>query len=121
MSAADPRSYLPLSEVAFEILLALADGDRHGYHLIRDIDRRTGGRLVLHAGTLYRALSRLRRERLIRELDERPDPELDDERRRYYRLTRLGRDVASAEAQRLASQVSAARARRWLKPGPDVA
>lgn len=118
---ADPRSFLPLSEVAFEVLLALGDGDRHGYQVIRDVERRTDGRLSLHAGTLYRALSRLRREGLIEELDDRPDPELDDERRRYYRLTKMGLEVARAEARRLASQVGAARARRWLKPGTDVA
>jgi DNA-binding PadR family transcriptional regulator len=121
MQHGEPRSFLPLSEVAFEILLALADRDCHGYHLIRGIEERTKGRLALHAGTLYRALSRLRREGLIEELDERPDPELDDERRRYYRLTKLGRDVARAEARRLASQVGAARRKHWLEPGSDIA
>src|SRR5437899_1716163 len=104
----DPQRYLPLTAVVFEILLALADGERHGYDVMQDVEQRTGGRIVLHAGTLYRALSRLLEQGLIEELDERPDRD-GDERRRYYRLTTLGRAVARAEAARLASQVSAAR------------
>jgi DNA-binding PadR family transcriptional regulator len=115
MAVTDPRSFLPLSEVAFEILLAIGDGERHGYQILRDVEARTDGRLALHAGTLYRALSRLLREGLIEELVNRPDPDLDDERRRYYRLTRLGIEVARAEARRLASLVAAAGTRRWLK------
>ena len=106
--------HLPLTAVVFEILLALADGDRHGYDVMRDVERRTEGQIVLHAGTLYRALSRLLDQRLIEELDDRTGPD-DDERRRYYRLTPLGRAVARAEAARLASQVNAAR--RLLRGG----
>lgn len=105
----NPDRFLPLTAVVFEILLALADGDRHGYDIMQDVERRTGGQIVLHAGTLYRALSRVLDQGLIEELDERPDPEAHDERRRYYRLTALGRAVARAEADRLQSQVSAAR------------
>ena len=116
MTGIDPRSFLPLSEVVFEILLALGDGERHGYQVMQDVAARTDGRVMLHAGTLYRALSRLRRDGLIEELDERPDPDFDDERRRYYRLTKAGTQVARAEAARLASQVRAARSRRWIKP-----
>ena len=103
-----PASVLPLTPVAFEILLALAEEDRHGYHIMQAVERRTDGRIALHAGTLYRALARLVDLRLIEELDERPDP-LSDGRRRYYRLTGFGRQVAQAEAERLDSQVRAAR------------
>ena len=105
----DPASVLPLTPVAFEILLSLGEEDRHGYHIMQAVERRTDGRITLHAGTLYRALARLVDVGLIEELDERPDPATDD-RRRYYRLTDFGRQVARAEAARLESQVRAARA-----------
>jgi DNA-binding PadR family transcriptional regulator len=110
-----PESFLPLTAVVFEILLALAGGEFHGYDIMHEVESRSAGRIVLHAGTLYRALHRLLGARLVEELDERPDPRIDDERRRYYRLTALGRAVAVAEARRLASQVNAARSRRLLK------
>src|SRR4051812_48852473 len=109
------ESFLPLTSVVFEILLALSGGELHGYDIMREVENRSGGQIALHAGTLYRALARLLRARLVEELDERPDPAIDDERRRYYRLTPLGRDVAVAEARRLASLVNAARSRRLLK------
>ena len=99
---------LPLTPVAFEILLSLGEEDRHGYHIMQAVESRTDGRIVLHAGTLYRALARLVEEELIEELEERAGP--GDERRRYYRLTAFGREVARAEAARLESQVRAARA-----------
>src|SRR3954454_4143839 len=100
--------FLPLTPVVLEIALALAGGERHGYEIMQEVERRTEGRIVLHPGTLYRALSRLLEQRFIEELDERPSPE-DDERRRYYRLTALGSSVARAEVERLADQVAAAR------------
>jgi DNA-binding PadR family transcriptional regulator len=106
--------FLPLTPVAFEILLALADGEQHGYSIMREVERRSNGSVVLHPGTLYRALARLLESGLIQELEERPEVEHDDERRRYYQLTPRGVDVARAEAQRLEGQVSAARARRLL-------
>jgi len=109
-----PDSYLPLTPVAFEIMLALADGEQHGYSIMREVDRRSSGTVTLHPGTLYRALARLLESGLIAELDERPDPAHDDERRRYYQLTERGVAVARAEAQRLESQLSAARSRRLL-------
>jgi DNA-binding PadR family transcriptional regulator len=101
--------FLPLTPVVFEIALALAAGERHGYEIMQDVERRTDGRIVLHPGTLYRALGRLLDQGLIEELDERPVAGTDDERRRYYRLSTLGRAVARAEVERLSSQVSAAR------------
>jgi len=101
--------FLPLTPVVFEIALALAAGERHGYEIMQDVERRTDGRIVLHPGTLYRALGRLLEQGLIEELDERPAADRDDERRRYYRLSPLGRAVARAEVERLAGQVAAAR------------
>jgi DNA-binding PadR family transcriptional regulator len=109
----DVGRFLPLTPVVFEVLLALAAAERHGYTIMQEVERRTDGRIVLHPGTLYRALGRLLDTGLIEELDERPDE--DDERRRYYRLTPLGRAVARAEADRLATQVTAAR--RLLRGG----
>lgn len=103
------HDHLPLTPVAFEILLALAGEERHGYAIMRSVEDRTGGRLSLHPGTLYRALGRLADAEWIEELEERPDTERDDERRRYYRITELGRAVARAEARRLAGQLGAAR------------
>jgi len=109
-----PESFLPLTPVAFEILLALADTDRHGYSILQEVETRSGGAVSLHAGTLYRALARLLENELIEELDS-PDPEHDDERRRYYRLTGRGIAVAKAEVGRLEGQLAAARSRRLLK------
>jgi DNA-binding PadR family transcriptional regulator len=109
-----PESFLPLTPVAFEILLALADGERHGYSIMREVERRSSGTVSLHPGTLYRALARLLENGWIDELDERPDPGTHDERRRYYQLTERGVAVARAEAERMASQLSAARARKLL-------
>jgi len=103
----DAERFLPLTPVVLEIAMALAGGERHGYDIMQEVERRTDGRIVLHPGTLYRALARLLEQALIEELDERRDD--DDERRRYYRLTPLGRAVARAEVERLANQVSAAR------------
>lgn len=91
--------FLPLTPVAFEILLALADGEQHGYRIMQEVNARASGAVRLHAGTLYRALARLLEQELIEELSERPAE--DDERRRYYRITPFGRDVARAEANRL--------------------
>jgi DNA-binding PadR family transcriptional regulator len=107
--------FLPLTPVAFEILLALADGEQHGYSIMREAQRRSTGAVVLHPGTLYRALARLLESGLIEELDDRPDPAHDDERRRYYQLTPTGIAVARGEAERLAGQLAAARQRKLLK------
>ena len=110
-----PDALLPLTPVAFEILLALADGERHGYSILQEVEARSAGAVSLHAGTLYRALARLLESGLIYELDEPPDPTSVDERRRYYALTPRGIAVARAEASRLEGQVAAARARRLLR------
>jgi DNA-binding PadR family transcriptional regulator len=108
---ADVAAQLPLTPGVFHILLALADQDRHGYAIILDIADRTGGAMRLGTGTLYTAIARLLEQRLIEESDERPNADEDDERRRYYHLTSFGRDVANAEAQRLAALVRMARSR----------
>ena len=106
----NPERFLPLTPVVLEIALSLAAGERHGYEIMQDVERRTGGRIVLHPGTLYRALARLLDQKLIEELDEGRSPSTkDDERRRYYKLTPLGHAVARAEVDRLASQITAAR------------
>lgn len=111
----DPRSLLPLTPIVFQVLLALADADRHGYGIIREVDARTGGLIVLRTGTLYTVLKRLLEHDLVEESDARPQPEEDDERRRYYRVTPFGREVMQAEAQRLESLVALARDKRVLK------
>jgi DNA-binding PadR family transcriptional regulator len=110
-----PESFVPLTPVAFEILLALADGERHGYSILQEVEHRSGGTVSLHAGTLYRALARLLETELIEELTEAPDPKNDDDRRRYYRLTTRGIAVAKSEVARLEGQLTAARSRRLLK------
>jgi len=105
----DPESFLPLPQAAFHILVALAKGDRHGYAIMQDVAAGTDGNLKLNPGTLYTTIRRLLEQGLVIELDERPDPEEDDERRRYYRLTDWGRDVAKAEAARLQQTLAFAR------------
>ena len=101
---------LPLPPATFHILLALADADRHGYAIIQDVGARTGGELRLSAGTLYRSIQRMLEQGLLVETRDRPAPEEDDERRRYYRITPFGTSVAKAEAKRLADLVRMARA-----------
>ncbi|MDE3230871.1 MAG: PadR family transcriptional regulator [Chloroflexota bacterium] len=95
-------SEAPLTPAVFHIMLALADGERHGYSILREVERYTGGKLKLGPTTLYRSIRQMLAAGLIAEAEERPDPELDDERRRYYRLTEKGRRVALAEMARLA-------------------
>lgn len=97
----NPEEMVPLSPAVFHILLALADGERHGYSIMQEIERQTEGKMRIGATTLYRSIKQMLEAGMIAEVDERPDPHLDDERRRYYRLTLLGRQVASAEARRL--------------------
>jgi DNA-binding PadR family transcriptional regulator len=110
----DPEELLPLTPAMFHILLALADSERHGYDIMREVDERTEGKVRLGPGTLYGSIKRMLNDGLVEELDERPDPELDDERRRYYRLTDFGYRLAVAEAQRLARLVKTARIKKLL-------
>lgn len=108
----DASRHLPLTPAMFQVLVALADGEKHGYAVIKDVARRTDGKVRLRAGTLYTVIRRFVDDGLIQESAERPDPALDDERRRYYRATGLGRAVLEAETQRMATLVGAARAKR---------
>ena len=117
--AKSPQDLLPLTPAVFHILLALSEGERHGYAIMGEVAAHTNGSLRLGPGTLYGCLKRMLAARLVDESDERPDPALDDERRRYYRITEFGERVLRAEAERLAAAVSAARAKRLL--GPTVA
>jgi DNA-binding PadR family transcriptional regulator len=105
-----PESLLPLPPATLHILMALADDDRHGYAIIQHVTERTDGAVRLGAGTLYRSIHRMLEQGLIEEIDERPDPDEDDERRRYYRITPFGRAVARAETQRMTDLVKLARA-----------
>jgi DNA-binding PadR family transcriptional regulator len=106
-------SLLPLRPVEFHILLALADGERHGYAIRQEAAARSGGEILLEPGTLYRALRRLLEAGLVAEC--RPDPDETDERRRTYRLTDLGRKAAAAEAQRMADLVAVAKRRALVR------
>jgi len=124
----DPGDLLPLTPVALNVLLALADGERHGYGIMLEVRERTGGRVRLGPGTLYGAIKRLKKGGVIEESGERPDPEADpeadDERRRYYRLTGFGAEVLQAEVERLDGLVRAARRKGAFpapKPSPEGA
>jgi len=107
----DVDQFLPLPPATFHILIALAKEDRHGYAVMQEVEKRTEGAIRLSAGTLYRSIQRMLDQGLIRETRKRPAPELDDERRRYYRITPLGEAVARAEARRMAELVRMARAK----------
>lgn len=110
--------FLPLPPATFHILIALADGDRHGYAIIQNIAVRTNSAVRLSAGTLYRSVQRMLEQGLVEEAQERPAPDEDDERRRYYRLTEFGAAVARAEARRLSDLVKLAKASGFA---PDIA
>ena len=105
-----PEDLMPLQPAVFHILVSLANGDRHGYAIIQDVAARTDGEVKLGPGTLYRSIQRMLELDLIAETETRPDPDADDERRRYYRITPFGRQVARAEAERLSALVALARA-----------
>jgi DNA-binding PadR family transcriptional regulator len=111
-------SLLPLTPAVFHIMLALAEGESHGYGIMLEVDRITGGGLHIGPGTLYRSIQRMLMDGLIVERKETVNAEIDDERRRYYRLTELGMEVAEAEAERLAALVKTARKRGLLKDKP---
>ena len=111
----DVDRLLPLRPVTFQILLTLADGERHGYGITQDIAGRTSAKMRLEPGNLYRSLRTMLDDGLIEESERRPAPDLDDERRRYYRITTLGRRVAAAEIARLEAVVADAKAKKWLR------
>ena len=123
--SSDPGDLLPLTPVALNVLLALADGERHGYGIMLEVRERTGGRVRLGPGTLYGVIKRLKEGGVIEESGEkRPNPEADDERRRYYRLTGFGGEVLAAEVERLDGLVRAARRKGAFpapKPSPEGA
>lgn len=106
--------YLPLTPAMFYVLLALADGEKHGYAVMKEVSLRTAGRVRLSAGTLYGIIKRLLAAGLIEESRRRPAAAEDDERRRYYRLTTLGRQVAIAEAERMDEALAVARVKKLL-------
>lgn len=120
MPAQDPADHIPLTNLAFHILLALADEPRHGYAIIQDIEERTDGAMRLRSGTLYTAFQRLEHAGLIAEAGRRPAPDRDDQRRRYYEITPLGRQTAKLEAARLAAMLSTAREKKLAdQPEPS--
>jgi DNA-binding PadR family transcriptional regulator len=104
----------PLTAAVFHILLALADGEKHGYSIMQEVETQTGGKIKMGPGTLYGSVKRMLAASLIEAADERPDPALDDQRRRYYRLSDLGQRVLSAESQRLEQAVRIARQKHVL-------
>lgn len=112
---AESESFLPLTPAMFHILLALADGEKHGYAILKEVAMRTDDKVHLSAGTLYGNLARLEGSGMIVESGNRPAFGLDDERRRYYRLTEFGRSVAVAEAQRMEAALSQARAKHLFR------
>jgi DNA-binding PadR family transcriptional regulator len=110
----DPADHLPLTPAVFHVLLALADGERHGYAIMQEVTASTDGQIKMGPGTLYGTIKRLLEAQLIEESDDRPDAKLDDERRRYYRLTGVGEKVVRAEAQRYAALVAHARGKKLV-------
>ncbi len=117
----DPARFLPLPTATLHILLALREGEKHGYAIMRDAEAISEGAVRLGPGTLYGSIKRLLAEGLIEESDERPDPDLDDQRRRYYRLTGLGERVCDAEVARLRTLIERAGARSLIREkGPRL-
>lgn len=110
MDELKPDSLLPLPTAVFHILIAVADRDRHGYSIMQDVSARTSGKVRLSPGTLYSSIRRMLEQGLIEELADSPDPSSSDERRRYYRVTRFGKRVATAEVERLKALIREARA-----------
>ncbi|GCE22487.1 PadR family transcriptional regulator [Dictyobacter kobayashii] len=111
----EPESLLPLTPAVFHILLALSDGERHGYGIMQEVAWRTNNQVHMGPGTLYGSIKRMMNDGLLEESGSRPDPDLDDERRRYYRLTDLGQRVVRAEAKRLAKLVQIAQMKHLIQ------
>ncbi len=114
----NPASQLPLKPDLFQILMALEEGERHGYGIIKEVERSTDGQIRLEPSPLYRRLKRLLDSGIVEEADKRPVPELDDERRRYYRLTDYGRALLAAEAQRLVALAGSERVKNLAQEAP---
>ncbi len=112
-----PENLLPMTPAMFNILLALADGEKHGYAIMLEVEANTQGAVKMGPGTLYGSIKRMLASGLIEECDERPDPALDDERRRYYRLSGMGQRALRLEAERLEQQVITARLKQVLERG----
>ena len=110
----DIHSLLPLTPTVFHMLLALADGEKHGYGIMQAVEEETQGQMQIRTGSLYGSIRRMIEAGLIEETNERPDPELDDERRRYYGLTDFGRRVLTAEAARIAQAMAVIRGKHIL-------
>ena len=110
----NPEEFTPLTPAVFNILLSLADGEKHGYGIMLEVEANTNGQVIMGPGTLYGSIKRMLKADLIEESDERADPEMDDQRRKYYKLTNLGRRALRMEAERLASQVMIAKAKNIL-------
>jgi len=108
----------PLKPLVFHILLVLMEGERHGYGIVKEVEQRTGDHLKIEPGNLYRTIRTMLDQGLIEESDARPDSELDDQRRRYFRVTNMGRDAAKSEAARLDTLVTLARAQDLLADSP---
>lgn len=104
----------PLTPAVFHILMALADGEKHGYSIMKDVEKQTDGKIKLGPGTLYGSIKRMLAAKMIEESDERPDPAMDDERRRYYRMSGLGQTILNTECQRLDQAVKTARQKQVL-------
>ena len=113
-TASDPKTSPTLTPAAFHIMLVLAGGENHGYAIMREVVEHTQGKMRLGPGSLYGTIKRMLADGWIEELDERPDPEMDDERRRYYRLTGVGKKLVKAEAERLEQLVKVARRKKLL-------
>jgi DNA-binding PadR family transcriptional regulator len=111
-----PEDWLPLSPAVFHILLALADGEMHGYAVMREVERCTDGTVRMGPGTLYGTIKKLLADKLVEESDERPDPRMDDERRRYYKLTGIGARVLNSELSRLRSILRSATGKKFVQP-----
>ncbi|MEZ4671356.1 MAG: PadR family transcriptional regulator [Anaerolineae bacterium] len=109
-----PEGKLPLTPAVFHILLALTDGEKHGYGIMQEVLRLTDGEMKMGPGTLYGSIKRMLEAGLIEESEERPDPQLDDERRRYYRITAFGERTARAEARRMATLLNAVQTKRLM-------
>jgi len=114
-------SFIPLSAKDYHVLMVLLDSESHGYGMVKDIEERTDGRISLEAANLYRVIRRLIRDGLVAESDRRATPETEaDERRRYYRITTLGRGVLALEAERMRALVDEARSRAIIADSPEV-